>query len=157
MLAGVCRLVAAMAIVTISAAAVAQTVPPSAQPGRERERFEEPRPPRAQPGGPMITLPSTVAPADADKVKLVIRAVRVTGSTVYGPDDFTDLYREFIGKTVTLKAVYDIAQRITAKYGNDGYVLSRAIAPPQELNPRGASVRIQIVEGYIDKVEWPAE
>jgi hemolysin activation/secretion protein len=36
-------------------------------------------------------------------------------------------------------------------------VLSRAIVPPQELNPGGAVVHIEIVEGYIDKVEWPEQ
>ena len=35
-------------------------------------------------------------------------------------------------------------------------MLSRAIVPPQQLDPNGAVVRIQVVEGYIDKVEWPA-
>ena len=28
--------------------------------------------------------------------------------------------------------------------------------PPQELNPGGAVIRIQVIEGYVDKVEWPA-
>ena len=39
----------------------------------------------------------------------------------------------------------------------DGYVLSRAIVPVQELDPNGAVVRIQVVEGYIETVEWPAQ
>src|SRR5581483_2345710 len=62
---------------------------------------------------------------------------------------------DLLHRRVTLQAVYDLAQKITAKYGADGYVLSRAIVPPQELKPGGATVRIQIVEGYVDKVEWP--
>src|SRR4029453_7530167 len=45
---------------------------------------------------------------------------------------------------------------IPTKYGNDGYIPPRAIVPPQELSPGGAVVTIQIVEGYIDRVEWPA-
>ena len=62
-----------------------------------------------------------------------------------------------IGHEWSLQSIYDLARRITAKYGNDGYVLSRAIVPPQALNPKGAVVRIQVVEGYIDKVEWPPQ
>ncbi len=58
---------------------------------------------------------------------------------------------------MTLEVVYDIAKRITAKYGADGYVLSRAIVPPQELTPGGATIRIQVIEGYVSKVEWPRE
>ena len=43
--------------------------------------------------------------------------------------------RDIIGREVPVTAIYDVAQRITAKYGDDGYVLSRAIVPPQELTP----------------------
>ena len=35
-------------------------------------------------------------------------------------------------------------------------MLSRAIVPPQQFAPHGAIVRIQVIEGYADKVEWPA-
>ncbi len=138
-----------------TASAMAQVIPPSAQPGRERERFIQPPAPRAQPGGPAISLPSTVAPPGADKVKIVIRGVRVVGSTIYSADELKALYADLLGTQTTLQTVYDIARRITAKYGSDGYVLSRAIVPPQELNPKGAIVRIQVIEGSINKVEWP--
>lgn len=155
MLACVCRIVAALAMVAASTAAVAQAIPPSAQPGRERERFTEPTAPRAEPRGPAISLPSTVAPEGAAKIKLVVTAVRITGSTVYTQEQLAPLYAGLLHQRVTLQAVYDLAQKITAKYGADGYVLSRAIVPPQELKPGGAVVRIEIVEGYVDKVEWP--
>jgi hemolysin activation/secretion protein len=135
--------------------ASAQIIPPSARPGRERERFTQPPVPRAQPGGPAISLPSTVAPPGAEKMKIVIRSVRVVGSTIYSAEELRSLYADLLGHATTLQTVYDIARRITAKYGSDGYVLSRAIVPPQELNPKGATVRIQVVEGWINKVEWP--
>jgi hemolysin activation/secretion protein len=138
----------------ISFAAAAQ-IPPSAQPGRERERFIQPPVPRAQPGGPAVSLPSTVAPPGADKVKLVIRSVSVVGSTIYSAAQLEPLYADLLGRETTLATVYEIARRITAKYGADGYVLSRAIVPPQQLNPKGVNVRIQVIEGWIDKVEWP--
>src|ERR1043166_4114806 len=152
-----CRIMAmaAAAMLFASLSALAQ-VPPGDLPGRERGRFEIPEGPRAQPGGSPIKLPSTVAPPGADKIILVLRSVRLTGNTVYSAQDLAGLYAEFVGKTITLAQVYDIAARITAKYGKDGYVLSRAVVPPQELTPKGADVTLQIVEGYIDKVEWPA-
>jgi hypothetical protein len=62
MVAGVGRIAAVLAIVIVSTGALAQVIPPSAQPGRERERFTQPPAPRAQPGGPTVSLPSTVAP-----------------------------------------------------------------------------------------------
>ena len=135
---------------------VGQPIPQSEQPGRERERFTEPQAPRAERAGPRIALPSTVAPEGAEKIHLQIRAVRIDGVTVYRPEELRLLYQDMIGQEVTLTAVYDLAQRITAKYGLDGYVLSRAIVPPQNLSKGGATVRIQVIEGYVDKVVWPS-
>ena len=155
MIAGLCRVAAALAFIGIPAVAMAQLIPPSDQPGRERERFVEPTAPRAQPRGPVISLPSTVAPAGAEGITLTIRSIRVTGSTVYSDADLAPLYQDLIGRPVSLQAVYDLAQRITAKYGQDGYILSRAIVPPQNLTRGGASISLQVVEGYIDRVVWP--
>src|SRR5437899_4085442 len=164
MLAGARAIAAALAMVCVSFAAVAQTVPsgaqlvpPSDQPGRERERFERPAVPLAQPGGPAISVPGIEAPPGAAETKLVIRQIRIVGATVYTAAQLAEHYADLVGKTVTLQAVYDLAQRITTKYGGDGYVLSRAIVPVQELDPNGAVVKIQVVEGYIETVEWPSQ
>jgi hypothetical protein len=70
MLAGVCRLVAALAIVGVVYTASAQVIPPSAQPGRERERFTEPPVPRALPGGPAIRFQSSKSRLAPKKSKL---------------------------------------------------------------------------------------
>jgi len=153
---GVCRAIAALALVVVTTAAMAQPViPSSALPGRERERFNEPPPPQAEPGGPAISLPSTVAPKGADRMNVLVRGVEIAGATVYTREQLAPLYADLIGQQVTLQAIYDLAQKITTKYGNDGFVISRAIVPPQQLNPGGATIHIQVIEGYVDKVEWP--
>jgi hemolysin activation/secretion protein len=164
MLAGLRAIAVALAMVSSSFAAVAQAIPPGAQivppsdqPGRERERFELPAVPLAQPGGPTIKVPGIEAPPGAAETVLVIRQIRITGATIYSTQQLSELYADLIGRKVTLQAVYDLAGRITAKYGGDGYVLSRAIVPVQELDPNGAVVRIQVLEGYIETVEWPKE
>lgn len=157
MVAGGRRLLAVLAILCLPATAVAQVVPPNEQPGRERQRFQEPIAPRAQPGGEAISLPSATAPAGADAIKLTIRKVVVTGATVYGDADFAPLYADLLNHEVPLSAVYDLARRITEKYGAAGYVLSRAVVPPQNLGRHGATIRIQVVEGYVDKVVWPEQ
>jgi len=147
---------AAVAMLVASLPALAQIIPPSERPGRDRERFEPTNPPLSQPGSSPISLPGAVAPPGAEKITLVLRGVRFVGGTVYRPEELEPLYADLVGQVITLAAVYDIAARVTAKYGGDGYVLSRAIVPPQQLTPSGAVVTIQIVEGYIDRVEWPA-
>src|ERR1700704_1028706 len=157
MAAGGYRLFAVLAMLLLPVTAIAQVIPPSAAPGRERERFVDPPAPRAQPGGDTISLPSTVAPAGAEGITLTISRVVITGATVYSDADIAPLYADMIGHEVTLASVYDLARRITAKYGAGGYVLSRPVVPPQNFGRHGATVRIQVVEGYVDQVIWPVE
>jgi hemolysin activation/secretion protein len=158
---GLARIVAAGAIMAAAMAAALPAyaqIPPSARPGRERDIIDNQLPTaRAQPGGPAIRLPSTVAPPGADRIMLRLAGVQVTGSTIYSAEQLAALYSREVGQEVSLAAVYDIAQRITGLYGHDGYVLTRAIVPPQELTPRGAVIHIQVIEGYIDDVVWPKE
>ncbi len=150
-------ILAALAILCIAQEAFAQ-IPGGALPGRERDQIVDPRTaPRARPSGGAISLPSTEAPAGAAQTMLTIRSIQVVGSTVYGEQEFAPIYRDLLNRQVSLEAVYDIAKRITAKYGADGYVLSRAIIPPQELTPGGATIRIQVIEGYVSRVEWPRD
>src|SRR6185437_1733379 len=130
-------LLAALALVSLmTTAAKAQVVPPSDLPGLERQRFIEPPAAQSQPAGPVVTLPSTVAPPGADKVFVLVQDVKVTGSTVYDKKQLAELYAGMVGQRVSLAAVY---------------------ALPQQLSPDGAIVPIEVIEGYIDKVEWPPQ
>jgi hemolysin activation/secretion protein len=101
-------------------------------------------------------LPSTAPPSGAASIKVHIRDICIKGATVYTREQLAPLYADLIDHEVPLQAIYDLAQRITAKYGADGYSLSRAIVPPQAFAPHGATPCLQVVEGYIDHVEWPA-
>ena len=123
MSAGYNRICAVLALLLLlPATAVAQVIPPSDLPGRERQRFEQPQAPRAQAGGPVITLPSTVAPAGAESIRLTISRVVIRGATVYSDADLAPLYADMMGGEISLAAVYDLARRITAKYGAAGYL-----------------------------------
>jgi hemolysin activation/secretion protein len=97
-----------------------------------------------------------MSPAAAAGVHLRIASITVEGSTVYSASDLAPLYADLIGKNVSAAAVYGVANAIAAKYGKDGYLVARAIVVPQAVNPKGAALRIRIVEGYIEDVEWPA-
>ena len=155
---GICRLLAVLTLVLVPVVAAAQPIPSGALPGTVREQVAPPQPgPRAQPVGPGISLPSTVAPPGAESIMLSISNIVITGATVYGEEDFAPLYADLIGREVPLAALYELARRITAKYGAAGYVLSRAVVPPQNFGRHGAVVRIQVVEGYVDNVIWPRE
>ena len=136
--------------------ATAQTVPPGDEPGRIEQRFIPKPAPKA---GVAIRqgLESTVPPDQAEKISLRIKRFRFEGNTALDDETLQALASDLIGKTVSLRDVFKLAADVTAAYGNAGYTLSRAIVPPQELEPSGATITIRLVEGYIDDVKWPAE
>jgi len=140
----------------LGSAAGAQIIPPSALPGRETERFTPPIAPLSRPASPFIQLPETMAPATAAGVRLLVKSVTVEGSTVYSAADLAPLYADLIGKDVSAADVYAVANKIAAKYGKDGYLVARAIVVPQAVDPKRAALRIRVVEGFIENVDWPA-
>ena len=132
-----------------------QVVPPAVDAGQVPGHFKTPTSPKALPGGDTIQLPSTVPPAEAGRMMLSVSRFEIAGSTIYSQAEFAALTEPLLHKAIPLAGVYELAARITALYGKDGYVLSRAIVPPQAFSARGAVVRIEILEGYVDEVVWP--
>ena len=121
MAAGRGRLLAVLALLFLPVTAVAQVIPPGAQPGREREQLAPPAPgPQARPVGDTISLPSTVAPAGAESIKLTIGRVVITGATVYSEADLAPLYADLVGAEVPLAAVYESAGTVVAAGGRRG-------------------------------------
>jgi hemolysin activation/secretion protein len=86
-------------------------------------------------------------PGEAARIRFVLSSVTVAGSTVYDSAALAATYSEFVGKEISLADAQTIADRITVKYRNDGYILSRAVVPAQRIS--GGALRVQVVEGYI--------
>jgi hypothetical protein len=141
----------------VSMPAAAQTIPGSADVTRLQNDFENrnnlPRIPEAPAplATPQSAPPSEAVPENADSITFTLRGIELQGVSVYKPRELEDLWRNDIGKTVSLKRVYDIAAAITARYQADGYFLSRAYIPAQEIG--NGTVQIAIVEGYIQQVQ----
>lgn len=90
-------------------------------------------------------------------VTVNVRSTRIVGNTALGEDDLADVLTSLNGRRVTLAEVYAAADAITRLYRDRGYVLSRAYLPPQEIDPKGATIQIAVLEGFIDDVVWPEE
>jgi len=128
----------------------AQTIPPTVDPGRIPERFEPPRRPGVDTRIQIPSVPTAVPPERAREIRFVLRGVNVGGSTVYSADQLRTYFQSMIGREVSLLEVYGIANQITARYRNDGYVLSQAIVPQQQI--RDGVVQILVVEGRINRI-----
>jgi hemolysin activation/secretion protein len=125
-------------------------LPGSAQPSRIQERL--PPQPSAPPVSPPLTIESTESaqPPGSEAFRFRLIGVTLTGNEVFGEPDLVGLWRGRLGQEISLADVYAIAEAITVKYRNAGYILARAVVPPQRID--AGIVRIRVVEGYIDKV-----
>lgn len=126
------------------------------EPAQIEKRFKQTVEPKSRPSTP-FGLESTVAPEIASQIHIRISSVTLTNSTVYSDDDIQDLVRPLLGRPVSLAQVFSTAAQITAKYGNDGFLLSRVVVPPQALEPSGVHLVLQAVEGFASKVIWTDE
>jgi hemolysin activation/secretion protein len=150
--AGFAAVLAFSAGIFISDPLWAQTVPSSAEPQRLDKRFEK----TEVPGSvmePEVTETKSYKPsADLKKIRFILKKIEVKGSTVYSHNTFKRWQKRFLDKKVSLALIYRFAEKITTKYRNDGYLLSRAIVVPQKI--KNGVVTIQIVEGYIGNLKF---
>lgn len=98
-----------------------------------------------------ISEEKTPASLAAEKIHFKLTHVEFKGNTVYSNSELEKNFRPWYDKTISLKQFEDLTQDITNKYRADGYILSRAILPPQVI--KNGVVTIQVIEGYISKVE----
>jgi hemolysin activation/secretion protein len=144
-------IVLSTAIACAATAALAQSVPPAVDPGVIQRRLEPTPTPRPAPAPPIVPdLAPGVVPPEAETIRFTLAAIRLEGATVYDEAELRPLWAGLLGQEIALAAVFRLAEEITVRYRNDGYILSRAVVPPQSITD--GSVRLQIVEGYVDRV-----
>lgn len=131
---------------------VAQPAPvPSADPGRIIQQLDEFTGP--QENEREVVTPQTQdieIPEGFDDVTFTLKSIEFDGMTVYTREDIAPFYEEMLGKQVSLADMVGLANRLTARYRKDGYILSRAIVPEQRV--KQGEVTIKVFEGYINEV-----
>ncbi len=90
------------------------------------------------------------APAGAEDIKLNLNKLEIEGVSTYTPEDLYPLYGDKLGTIVSLSDIYAIANGLTNKYRNDGYILTQVVVPPQEIE--NGLVKLRVVEGFIDQI-----
>ncbi|MEX2615329.1 MAG: POTRA domain-containing protein [Alphaproteobacteria bacterium] len=128
----------------------------SAEPGQIERQIEQSKPSLRPAETEIRLLPDqpvrTAGPTDD---RFVLAAVVLDGATVFDPVDFAPYYEDLLAREITLADIENILARITKKYRDEGYVLSRAIAPPQNL--AAGVVRITVIEGYVDQIIYEGQ
>lgn len=129
-----------------------QNVPSSAQPGVVIRSFEDKAREPARLEQPLV-VDDSKAPSQGGNAQKVmnLQSVVLDGSTVYKQKDIDALVSNYLGKPASLDDLNTIAQLITRKYRQDGYILSSAILPPQKIS--NSIVHLKAVEGRITDVK----
>lgn len=152
------RVMLLTSIMLNSQAIAAVTIPSSTQPGRVEQTFTPTK--RISPSEFTPILPAqpaapTPAAPKAAKIKFKLNKVIIDGNTVYSDQQLATLYKKKLNVELSVSDLQIIVDSITNYYRNNGYILSRAILPPQHVE-KGV-VHIQVIEGYIDKIKIVGE
>lgn len=137
---------------SLSRAQQAPAIPSTVIPGSIEREQNRPREPQAvEPGQPLtLKLEQPAAPANAAQLTLTLQSLEVANAKAISSSELIAPYRDWVGKTITVQKLYQIAAEMTVRYRKADLVLSSVIVPQQ--NIEGGRVRLQAVEGYIAKV-----
>jgi len=146
---------AALALValTTSAGTWAQvTIPSGVEPGQIQRSLERMRVPQHESVKVAPPTPQQVAPENANQLKFVLRTLTIEGAKVYKPGELDAAYKNLIGTEIDVARLFAIANQLTARYRNDGYVLSQVLVPAQSVVD--GNVKLLAVEGFIAQVQY---
>jgi len=110
--------------------------------------------PRAKPGVRLPSIPKPEARAST-KPLFKLRSISVEGANTLSGEAISDAYKSYVGKTVSQADLVAIADAITELYRTAGYVLSRAIVPPQDI--KNGRIRVKVIEGHIAELVLKGE
>lgn len=126
------------------------------QPGfdpRQPEKYFENQSGQETLSRPPVKLPTVGQPTTGGDTRpqFVLHGVSVSGAHTVSLERIAAVYQTYIGKKVSQADLAAIAGAISELYRADGFHLSRAIVPPQDI--ADGRVRIQVIEGAIVQTE----
>ncbi len=87
---------------------------------------------------------------DAETAGVVITKILFEGNTVIETIDLEKAVESYKNKELTIEEMGELADLITMKYQEEGYILARAYLPEQEIT--SGILRIAVAEGNIGKI-----
>ena len=88
-----------------------------------------------------------------ETTRISVRTIKVTGSSVFSPQDLNPIVQPYEGREITLEDLRKAADEITQLYLNAGYITSRAIPKTKQLIRGDGVVEIQVIEGRLARIE----
>ena len=135
-------------------AAIAQT-PPLPRPDRLPDSITIPEPDQPPPTLQPPPIEQPASPSDLPPIpgQIVVKAFRVTGSTIFTDSEFATLLQPYTNRPLTFAELLEARSAVTQQYVNKGYKTSGAFLPPQEIDPAQGIVEIRVLEGRLEAIE----
>jgi hemolysin activation/secretion protein len=130
-------------------------LPPPTDAGRILEQIQQaPAPTFAPTQQPEIDIkrPAPSAPQAPSGISFLVTAFEISGNTVITTQDLQAKLKPLVGKKLTLEQLRSAADELANYYRSNGYLVARAILPPQQVT--NGVVKIEIVEGRRDKINF---
>ncbi len=113
------------------------------------------KPPEAPPPSPIMPpIPSTPEPEAGEPfpdIRVFVRDIQVTGSTVFSPQQIDQVVAPYRNRTLTTEDLERLRLALTLLYVNYGYLTSGAILPDQDVTK--GLVTYQIIEGRLTQID----
>ncbi|MGJ5672693.1 MAG: ShlB/FhaC/HecB family hemolysin secretion/activation protein [Nostochopsis sp.] len=103
-----------------------------------------------QPPGTTTPIPEPTPSGEVPQT-IIVKKFKITGSTVFSPEDFDEITKTFTNRPITFAELFQVSSKITQFYVNKGYITSGAYIPPQKL--QNGVVEIRVVEGELEDIK----
>ena len=100
---------------------------------------------------PKIEIEERKERPGAEGISFILKDVKITGTTVFKPEDFRPIYLAFIDKKITFQELQVIADNIKAKYKEKGYLTTIVYIPEQDI--KEGIIEIRVAEGKMGKLK----
>ncbi|MEM1426020.1 MAG: ShlB/FhaC/HecB family hemolysin secretion/activation protein, partial [Cyanobacteria bacterium P01_H01_bin.130] len=133
-------------------------VRPVPDPNRDRDLQPLPDPTPLPTGpGPLdlqdpVRIGDPDGDVDPDAQRFRVDRIEVEGSTLFTREDLADLLSPLEGQEVTLGQLQGLADQITQRYLDGGFITSRALVPEQVIDPVARVATIQVIEGGLEEI-----
>ena len=141
------QFLAALALALYVVLAIGQPVVPDA--GRIQEQLRPPEPPR-KPAPADIRIQRPASEAKADTPPFYVASFRVRGASVFAEAELQRILGE-PRRNMTLAELQTLADKVGEHYRSRGYLVARALIPPQDV--RDGVVEVRVVEGRYERIE----
>lgn len=89
----------------------------------------------------------------ASEITVTVSKIEILGSTVFSDQELQQEVASFLGKSRTTQDLLAIRAAITDLYTRKGYLTSGAFLPVQNQDFTQGTVRVQIVEGELERID----